>query len=234
MTPTAETTEARALEPLSELKNLSQQVFERLRDAIIGGRLPPGSRLVERRLAEELRVSHIPVREALARLADEGLVERNARRGSRVATLSLEDLDEISSLRVLLEGFVVIRVQERWNDQAERRLRTIVRKMQDAAADGSSELVRIQDRVFHEALWELAEHRTLLELAAKLRGRINGFLRAATSALSQDELEAHAASHIALLDAIASGSPEQAKQAMAVHIMTATERVHAAMAAAPQ
>jgi DNA-binding GntR family transcriptional regulator len=122
------------LEPLPEEKNLSQKVFERVREAILSGELPPGSRLVERRLAEELEVSHIPVREALARLADDGLVERNARRGSWVASLSLEDLDEISSLRVLLEQFVVVRVQERWSDAAERRLRAIVADMQKAAA----------------------------------------------------------------------------------------------------
>lgn len=167
--------------------------------------------------------------EALARLADEGLVERNARRGSRVATLSLEDLDELSSLRVLLEGFVVVRVQERWSPEAEQRLRAIVAAMQASAAKGDSDAVRSHDRVFHEALWELAEHRSLLELAAKLRGRINAFLRAATSALSRDELEAHAATHGELIDAIASGTPRRAKQAMAAHITTATDRVRAAM-----
>ena len=59
----------RLLDPLPETKNLSQMVFERIREAIVTGELPPGSRLVERRLAEELEVSHIPVREALARLA---------------------------------------------------------------------------------------------------------------------------------------------------------------------
>jgi DNA-binding GntR family transcriptional regulator len=213
------------LEPLPEEKNLSQKVFESVREAILSGALPPGSRLVERRLAEELEVSHIPVREALARLADDGLVERNARRGSWVASLSLDDLDEISSLRVLLEQFVVVRVQERWNDAAERRLRAIVTDMRKAAAAGDIDRVRHDDRIFHEALWELADHRTLLELAAKLRGRINSFFRAATLALSLDELAQHAASHDDLLDAIASSVPRRARRAMELHIMTATRRV---------
>jgi DNA-binding GntR family transcriptional regulator len=213
------------LEPLPEVTNLSQKVFERVREAILAGQLPPGSRLVERRLAEELEVSHIPVREALARLADEGLVERNARRGSWVANLTLEDLDEISSLRVVLEQFVVVRVQERWSSEAEQRLGTLVAEMEKAAAVGDVDHVRHADRLFHETLWELAEHKTLLELAAKLRGRINSFVRAATLALSREELKIHAASHAELLEAIASGVPRRARRAMEIHITTATKRV---------
>ncbi len=213
------------LKPLPEEKNLSQKVFESVREAIVTGELAPGSRLIERRLAQELNVSHIPVREALARLVDEGLVERNARRGSWVASLTLGDLEEISSLRVLLEQFVAVRVQERWSESAERRMRAVVAEMQKAAAAGKIDHVRHQDRIFHETLWELAEHRTLLELAAKLRGRINSFLRAATLALSLDELELHAASHGDLLDAIASGVPRRARRAMEIHITLATKRV---------
>jgi len=213
------------LEPLPEVKNLSQKVFERVREAILSGELAPGSRLVERRLAEDLDVSHIPVREALARLADEGLVDRNARRGSWVASLTVAELEEISSLRVVLEQFVAVRVQERWSSEAEEQLRAIVGAMQSAAALGDVEELRHQDRIFHETLWELAEHATLIELAARLRGRINSVLRAATLALSRDELEAHAVSHNELLDAIASGVPRRARRAMEVHITTATRRV---------
>src|ERR1700678_3426683 len=69
-------------------KNLADKVADELRTAIQRGRYAPGTRLVERRLASELGVSHVPIREALARLADEGLVERLPRRGSRVAGLS--------------------------------------------------------------------------------------------------------------------------------------------------
>ncbi len=222
------------LEPPPDTKNLSQKVFEQLRAAILSGRLSPGTRLVEQRLADELDVSHIPVREALARLADEGLVDRNARRGSWVAQLTIEDLDEISSLRVLLEQFVAVRVQERWNAESERRLRAIVQEMRNAAGEGDVDRMRYADGIFHETLWELAEHRTLLELAARLRGRINSFVRAATLALSRDELEEHAATHDVLLDAIGSGVARKARHAMESHITTATKRVHKALISEPR
>ena len=78
-------------------------------------------------------MSHIPVREALARLAEEGLVEREPRRGARVAALTARQLDEISSLRIVLEQFVARRVQPVWTPTIERQLRAVAREMVAAA-----------------------------------------------------------------------------------------------------
>ena len=88
---------------------------------------------MERTIASQLGVSHIPVREALARLADEGLVQRIPRRGAWVAGLTPVGLAEISSLHIVLEGFVVRRAQERLTPAAEARLRSIAARMPDAA-----------------------------------------------------------------------------------------------------
>src|SRR5689334_8813336 len=96
-------------------QRLADTVAERLREAIQSGHYPPGARLVERTLARQLSVSHIPIREALTRLEKEGIVVRHPRRGARVAELSPRLLDEISTLRAVLEGFVARRVQERWS-----------------------------------------------------------------------------------------------------------------------
>ena len=75
------------LEPLVD-RTVADRIAERIREAIHDGSYSPGTRLVERSVARELGVSHIPVREALARLADEGLVDRMPRRGARVAELT--------------------------------------------------------------------------------------------------------------------------------------------------
>ena len=68
--------------------SVAGRVADQLRDLIRDGAYAPGARLVERSIARELGTSHIPVREALARLAEEGLVVRLPRRGARVAELS--------------------------------------------------------------------------------------------------------------------------------------------------
>ena len=103
--------------------SVAGRVADQLRDLIRDGAYAPGARLVERAIARELGTSHIPVREALARLAEEGLVVRLPRRGARVAELSPRLLEEISSVRVVLEQFVCRRVLERWTTVGPGRAR---------------------------------------------------------------------------------------------------------------
>lgn len=215
------------LEPVTD-KSLSDRVVDQLRGAIQNGVYAPGDRLVERRLASELGVSHIPVREALTRLAEEGLVERLPRRGSRVAAIDSKELDDLSSLRVILEQYVVERAMTHWTEEAERSLRAIVAQMERAAARGDTSRLFDLDVRFHERLWELTDHAVLVDLVAQLRGRISLFLRAATAALEPAALQAHAASHGTLLDAIASGNARKAQRAMATHIEVAAKRIKAA------
>ena len=212
------------LEPLVD-RTVADRVAERIREAIHDGSFSPGTRLVERSVARELGVSHIPVREALARLTDEGLVDRLPRRGARVAELTRQELDEISSLRIVLEQLVARRVQERMTADAELELRAIADRMLQAAADGDVDLLVTLDQRFHERLWELADHELLNELAAQVRGRIVAFLRAAASSLPPEGLREHARTHTALVAAIADGTPAMAQREMARHIQVAADRV---------
>jgi DNA-binding GntR family transcriptional regulator len=205
-------------------QNIAEQVADELRAAIHSGELAPGERLVERKLADRLGVSHIPVREALTRLAEERLIVREPRRGARVAELTASDLADISSLRIVLEQFMAIRVQERWNADAAARLEAIVAAM-GAAAPGDIDEVLRQDRLFHETLAELAEHRFLDEISAQLRGRIAGFIRAANAALDVDEQGQHVRSHQEIIDALASGGPERVRTVVADHITRGARRI---------
>jgi DNA-binding GntR family transcriptional regulator len=222
-----------ALEPLRD-HSLSDRVAESVRAAIQDGVYRPGTKLVERTIASQLGVSHIPVREALARLADEGLVQRIPRRGAWVAGLTPVGLAEISSLRIVLEGFVVRRAQERLTPAAEARLRSIAAHMLDAADAGGVDALVELDQEFHGLLWAISDHSLLNEVAAGVRGRVAAFLRAATRSLPADELRAHAASHMVLVDAIAGGDPEQAQAEMARHIEVAALRIERSLAGAQE
>lgn len=206
-------------------RNISAKVADELREAIQNGTFEPGERLVERKLADRLGVSHIPVREALAKLAEEGLIERTPRRGARVALLTDKELAEISSLRIVLEQYVAQRVQQTWTPKTETQLRKIVDSMVAAAERKNIDTMFALDRRFHETLWEMADNRTLLTIASQLRSRINGFLRAANASLAPDELVAHARSHDALVDALASGDQARAAEAMAAHVEIAAARI---------
>ncbi|MDR6867087.1 DNA-binding GntR family transcriptional regulator [Microbacterium resistens] len=205
-------------------QNIAEQVADELRAAIHSGELMPGERLVERKLAERLGVSHIPVREALTRLAEERLVVREPRRGARVAELTAQDLEEISSLRIVLEQFMALRVQERWNAASAERLQGIIDAMEAADVGDMAEVLR-QDRAFHEALADLSEHRFVRELTAQLRGRIAGFIHAANAALPPEEQAEHVRSHRIILEAIASGDADAVREVIAEHVTRAVERI---------
>src|SRR4029453_901005 len=117
-----------------EQYTLSDEATERLRAAIRSGSLPPGARLIERDLAERLGMSRIPIREAIQRLVEEGLVRKLPHRGAVVYMPTRAEIEEISSLRSFLERFVAERVIARWNAEYERQLRQIVQAMRTAAA----------------------------------------------------------------------------------------------------
>jgi len=213
-------------EPAEHLSaGVAGRVADQLRDMIRGGAYAPGARLVERAIARELGTSHIPVREALARLAEEGLVVRLPRRGARVAELSPRQLEEISSVRVVLEQFVCRRVLERWTPSAHAELARLTRRMTEAAELGATNTIGELDVRFHETLWQLADHELLLDVAGGLRGRIERFLRAANAALLPDELREHAATHVELVELLASGDGAAVARAMQRHIEVGAERM---------
>ena len=213
-------------EPAEHLPvSVAGRVADQLRDLIREGAYAPGARLVERAIARQLGTSHIPVREALARLAEEGLVVRLPRRGARVAELSPRLLEEISSVRVVLEQFVCRRVLERWTPSAHAELAGLARRMTEAAELGTTKTVGELDVRFHETLWQLADHELLLEVAGGLRGRIERVLRAANAALAPDELRQHAATHVELVELLASGDGAAVASAMQRHIELGAERV---------
>jgi DNA-binding GntR family transcriptional regulator len=112
-----------------------------------------------------------------------------------------------------------------WSASLESRLDKIVDSMVLASERGDVDRMFALDRKFHEELWESADHKLLLSIASQLRGRINGFLRAANGALAPEELVAHAMSHKGLISALSSGDAERARRAMSDHIEAAAERI---------
>jgi DNA-binding GntR family transcriptional regulator len=215
-----------------EIKTLPDHVADYIRGAVLDGTYPPGSRLIERKIASDVGVSHIPVREALAMLAEEGLVERLPRRGARVVSMDARKLEELSKLRILLEQFVVESAQANWTPAFGEELRAIVAEMVGAARSQRRDALFALDVQFHQRLWEIADNSILLEVVSELRGRINYFLSIAVRALGPDGSLEHTESHMRLLDAIESGDRQKAARAMADHIDAATTRIEATIDAA--
>lgn len=135
---------------------ISSQLMARLREAIVSGELSAGSKINLVRLREELGVSLSPLREALARLISDGLVEFEDNRGYRVAPVSLENLEEITALREEFETYALreaIRLGDlAWESDVMRALHMVNRTERDAARPETFEHWETTHRTFHVAL----------------------------------------------------------------------------------
>ncbi len=142
---------------------MTDWVWEELRDAIIELRLRPGEPLREVALAEQLGVSKTPLREAFARLEQEGLVETTSFKGAVVTGYSEIDLEEIYELRALLEGAAARAAAERSKDETLEALRDVVdrsRELRDAGdLVGLAELIGQFDLIVYAQVVERADQR---------------------------------------------------------------------------
>jgi DNA-binding GntR family transcriptional regulator len=196
-----------------------------MRDAITNGAYSPGQHLVERRVAAQLRVSTIAVREAFALLAEEGLVKRIPRRGTFVAPMPQHTLEDITRVRIALEYLVVELAIENWTPKAREQVQEIVDAMAVTLRAGDLEALLDLDTRFHEYFWRTAGSETLLELAANLRGRITRFLREANMSLRRDERRVFLEAHQAWLAAVDSGDLDRARAEVRRQVMIAFERI---------
>ncbi len=213
------------LEPIKQSESLSDEVARRLRSAIKGGDFPPGTHLVEQEIAKQLLVSRMPVRIAIQKLIDEGLVIKEPRRGAFVHTFSSKELNEVYSIRVALERLVVQYALSNWSNQVEAELEGIVGQMRQAASAGDRQKGFELDSRFHSILWQLSQHSILIEVVSSLRSRISRFLVEANNVLSPTELNHHVEAHQTLVNVLNKGDIERAKDAIADHILDAHERI---------
>ncbi len=209
-------------------KTISQQVYERLRDEVLTGSLHPGVWLREQDIASAWSVSRTPVREAVRRLAHDGLVESSPNRGVRVRELSPEDVSEVYELRELLEGLAARRAAERAEARDVERLHALLDFIDTLPASEPAAHIRA-DEEFHDAVVAVSGNEALHDLTRRLYGRV-----ARAKVVSRDENTnvRTRAQHHAILAAIAAHDPDTAERAMREHIRTfsaiVVERLRAA------
>jgi DNA-binding GntR family transcriptional regulator len=159
------------LEPVAK-STLRARIAERLRAAILAGDIPPGAPLVETALSERFAVSRGPLREALRQLIEEGLVVTVPYTGTHVASLSVEDVHEIYSLRTALEIFAI---EQAWHRRDNRFRAELVRRNEALVAtiDAGDDRASIETELaFHGLVYEASGHRLLQRAWHSLRGRL--------------------------------------------------------------
>jgi DNA-binding GntR family transcriptional regulator len=199
-----------------ENRTLWQRVHQHLREEILSERLAPGTELQEVALAEALGVSRGPIREAIGRLAAEGLVTVRPRRGAVVRALTKEEFLEAYQVREALEVTAVRIAVPKLGKDDLARLEGLVGEMGTCAARRDVQGFFQANAAFHEAFFDVAGNRMLGELYRQVRGQIDRHrLR---SLELRGNLERSIAEHKAILRAAKAGDVDRAAHLVAEHI----------------
>lgn len=212
-----------------------EEVFRALRRMILSGELRHGEHLVERRVAETLHVSRTPVREALRKLEAEGLVRREAYRSLVVASLSAEDIVEISRIREVLEGLAAELAASRCSRSQLRTLRSLLSRMEksfpgETAGPEHEAFTRLHAE-FHDTLSRASESPRLYHLLSTLRDYLESFATLGYRQLGRTRQAC--VEHQAIVERIAAGDAEAAAETARAHVRHSKEALLAVLGDLP-
>ncbi|WP_345752958.1 GntR family transcriptional regulator [Microbacterium rhizophilus] len=202
--------------------SLTDRLTDDLRARILTGALEPGSMVVEPRLADEFGVSKTPVREALGRLAGEGLVAVLPKKGYLVRPMALRDVEDVLTLRELLEPHAAAAAASRITRHELALLHGVIDTQRAHAGEEPLEAMR-DARDFHRAIATASGNTRLAEaIAGPLdeTSRAHHILTGMQRYMTQPQ---EIAEHERILDALESGSPADAAAAMRAHLASIRE-----------
>jgi DNA-binding GntR family transcriptional regulator len=208
-------------------RSLADEVTDQIRDMILAGRLQPGDRIGEAEISQRLRVSRGPVREALVRLEQEGLVASEWHKGAAVTDLSRVDVIELATLRVALEKLAITGACRSATEDDLAGLRDIVEHMRAASASGADETLARLDIDFHDAVYRAAHHERLYAAWSTIRSQVAlALLRRRVA--NKDYPGLVVDEHAALAALIIDRNADEAETQIAAHIEGACSRLLAA------
>ncbi len=201
------------------------EIREQLIDDILSGRLPPGTRIVETRLAQQFGVSQAPVREALRDLALFGFVVSEPFRGTRIRRITPEELLEIYPIRAALEGVAAAAAATRIDDATLAQLEALITTMREAAVNDDHRAQANADADFHHTIITAAGNRMLEHVWQTMRLSVTTCV---THSLTHRSLHEIAERHVPVLDALRAHDAVLAEAAIRRHIEEPGEWIRAA------
>lgn len=212
------------LEPITidSYRPLRETVCEVLRDAIRRGILEPGERLMEVQLAEELGISRTPVREAIRKLEQEGYVIMMPRRGTYVSSVSEHDVKEIFEIRSALESLSTSLAAIRIEPEELEKLRALLAEIEgQIQRKDSMDKIVATDIKFHGLLYQVSRNERLVTIINNLKEQLARFRTLSMS--YPGRLQETLKEHRAMVEAIAAGDVDAARDAAERHMEQAEE-----------
>jgi DNA-binding GntR family transcriptional regulator len=206
------------LDPLAPI-NLAAQVADRVVDAIAGGRLKSGQRLIESELAAALGISRIPVREALRELESQGLLVSRPHRGIRLIAFDAAWLQQLYEMRVALERVSWRHAAAAYRREPARmaRLDSLIDRMRKAVEEGDRQAVNRADIAIHEALCEESGSPLLMTLWRAIRRHVLIVFAQETSGAT--DLRAILDQHVRLRALLSAGDEPELERELQDHVL---------------
>lgn len=198
---------------------MSSEVYDHLRAGIVTGDYESGAPLVELALAEYYGTSRTPVREALRRLEQDGLVERGDR-GMRVRTRSPEEILEIYEVRIPLEATAAAAAAERRTDLDLMRIRRAEAQMAKTSSSDPNNMASA-NRLVHEAIWAASHNGTVVDLLTRLNNHLTRY--PATTLAVGGRWEEALRQHDEIITAIEKRDCDRAAELARVHMTRARD-----------
>lgn len=208
-------------------KSREEEVYLKLEEEILGGQLRPGEALTEMSLSARLGVSRTPVRAALHRLAEEGLVEISPNRGAVVVGVTVDDLIDTYKIRVRLEGLASAMAASRMTDEEKAKLAESVELAEYYVSKGNAEKLKELDTEFHNVIYRASGNRMLSRILSELHRNIKAYRKLSMSVPGR--VERTVDEHREILNAILEGDTESADTLTRMHVERAMENMVAAM-----
>lgn len=198
-----------------ERRVFREEIREQLIEDILNGRLQPGARIVETKIAQQFGVSQGPVREALRDLELFGFVVSSPFRGTQVRQITTEDLLQIYPIRAALEAVAARAAAERIDDATLNHLEELITSMREAAARDDHRAQADADHAFHAAIVKASGNHMLEHVWQTMRLSITTCVTRSVTHRSLHEL---AERHTVVLDALRAHDPDRAEAAIRRHI----------------
>jgi DNA-binding GntR family transcriptional regulator len=200
-----------------EVLSKAEQVRRAILAEILSGRLRPGERLLEARLSKEFGVSQATVNVALQELHNQGLVTKLLNRSTNVSRYTLEDIERLFTVRVLLEPSAAALVSAAWSGKAQARLVEQVEAMRRAARSRDLASFCIADYEFHQEIYRLSGNPFLAQAAEAIAAAPFAYVLCDHLKALPTDYQALAEDHQEIIAAIARG-PEEAARVLRVRI----------------
>ncbi len=203
-------------------QSLGQEATNLLRKMILDGHFTEGERLVEDRIATELGISRTPLREALHRLAQEGILEKRRTGGYVLRPLQTTEIEDAIAIRIMLESYAASLAASRSTKEQKKALRQNLNDFSTALTESNIPKLVSLNEAFHILLRESAHAPLLSQLLSELDGVVERILR---PKISDQEATWSDVDHMKILEHIEQGNGQEASIAMREHIEHAKDAI---------